>query len=308
MVCSASEAIRIEEAGVKINNSTIGLRRVITTACGVAVLSLAVVAVQAQVPTIDTVANTPDGAIPTGMKVTCTANGNSLASTPTCPVIQYGSWTTWAFSYIDNRVSIGLVTYDSGGKVVKSTELKGTRYVYKITSDATAKTVTIFGQSNAKVSAPWSQMGPGPAPTGPGVYKWVTAAVPSARAVTAPDSPNAVVCRGQGPRGQIVGFWDANMCMGSFAGNMTKTVAPFSFLTMVSGAQQWVAGTGKTVPAEIGTVPSNTINAGTFDQNLTQIVCSQAGHIGWVYKNRCQVGWGPLTPAQNATVLVGTAQ
>ena len=296
-----------EEARVKINESGSNLRRFIPAVCAVA-MCLAVLAAQAQVPTINTVPNSSHPAVPAGMKMTCTPNPNTGAMSPTCPVIQYGSWTTWAYSYDDNRVSFGIVTYDSTGQVVASKEMPGARYVYQITSDAAAKTVSIWGQSNAKVTVPWSQIGPGPAPPGPAAYKWVAGTAPPAGTVTAPDSPNAAVCRGQAIKGQtMVGYWDVKKCISSFAGNQTPTDGPYQFLTVVSGSQQWATGTGKAFPAEIGTVPSNTINAGTVD-NLPEVICSQAGHIGWVYKNRCQVGWDPLTKAQNATVLVGTAQ
>jgi hypothetical protein len=115
-------------------------------------------------PVIDTVAvNTPP-AVPAGMKVTCTQGPGTGASATTCPVIRWGGYTYWAFSYIDNRVAMGIVAYDAAGKVVAQWEKTGARYVYAITSDAVGRTVTFAGQSDAKITMRWSELFPPVAP------------------------------------------------------------------------------------------------------------------------------------------------
>ena len=97
---------------------------------------------------------------PSGLKVTCLVDPNSLQSAKTCPVVQYKGMTTWAYSYIDNRVSLALVTYDGSGKIVRNVEQKGVRYVWNMTSGLKTQTVDIFGQSNAYVQLPWANFGP----------------------------------------------------------------------------------------------------------------------------------------------------
>ena len=97
---------------------------------------------------------------PPGLKVTCLVDPNSLQSAKTCPVVQYMGMTTWAYSYIDNRVSLALVTYDGSGKIVRNVEQTGVRYVWNMTSSLTNKNITIFGQSNAYVELPWAKFGP----------------------------------------------------------------------------------------------------------------------------------------------------
>ena len=97
---------------------------------------------------------------PSGLKVTCLVDPNSLQSAKTCPVVQYMGMTTWAYSYIDNRVSLALVTYDGSGKIVRNVEQTGVRYVWNMTSSLTNKNITIFGQSNAYVELPWANFGP----------------------------------------------------------------------------------------------------------------------------------------------------
>lgn len=97
---------------------------------------------------------------PSGLKVTCLVDPNSLQSAKTCPVVQYMGMTTWAYSYIDNRVSLALVTYDGSGKIVRNVEQTGVRYVWNMTSSLTNKNITIFGQSNAYVELPWAKFGP----------------------------------------------------------------------------------------------------------------------------------------------------
>jgi len=121
-------------------------------------LSSASVAFAQATPTIALVpANSPPP-VPSGMKVTCLTGPDSLQSSPTCPVIQYGGNTTWAFSFIDNRVSYGIVTYDAANNVVKNVTRDGARYVYKMTVDPSAQTVSVWGQANAKVDVAWSDL------------------------------------------------------------------------------------------------------------------------------------------------------
>jgi hypothetical protein len=98
--------------------------------------------------------------VPAGLKVTCMANGTSLNGNPTCPVIKYQGITTWAYSFIDNRVAMAFVSYDANNKVVRNVTLNGARYVWQIVSDPANQTVTASGQSNQTVMTPWSQVGP----------------------------------------------------------------------------------------------------------------------------------------------------
>jgi hypothetical protein len=97
---------------------------------------------------------------PAGLKVTCMDSPTTLTAAPTCPVIQYMGATTWAYSYIDNRVSFALVTYDSTGKIVRNVEMPGARYVWNMVSSYKTHIITISGQSNQTVEANWSDVGP----------------------------------------------------------------------------------------------------------------------------------------------------
>ena len=72
--------------------------------------------------------------------------------------MKYKGFTTWAYSFIDNRVSMAFVSYDAQGNVVRNVTMDGARYVWQIT--AGAGTVTATGQSDRSVSAPYSQFGP----------------------------------------------------------------------------------------------------------------------------------------------------
>src|SRR5262245_9688526 len=75
----------------------------------------------------------PDGPIPDGMKVTALAGPNTLQPAASCPVLAVGGFTLWPMSYIDNRVSFGMVMYDPSWNIVNQVEKPGARYVYKIT-------------------------------------------------------------------------------------------------------------------------------------------------------------------------------
>ena len=96
----------------------------------------------------------PKGGVPDGMKVTSLQGPNVLQPASACPVLAIGSFTLWPFSYIDNRVSFGMVMYDPQGKVVNQVEKQGARYVYKITLNGTGSegSVTFSGQSDQSVT------------------------------------------------------------------------------------------------------------------------------------------------------------
>ena len=98
--------------------------------------------------------------IPAGLKVTCLTGPNVLTSSKTCPVVVYRGITTWAYSFIDNRVSMALVSYDARGNIVRNVTKDGARYVWVMESGIKSRLVTIFGQANQYIEAPWDQVGP----------------------------------------------------------------------------------------------------------------------------------------------------
>jgi hypothetical protein len=111
------------------------------------------------------------------LKITCLDAPEGV-----CPVVKYKGMTTWAYSFLDNRVSFELVTYnDATGAVASSTTSNGARYVRGITVDKGNKTVTFLGQATGAVSAPWWQLAaeaPPPAPvvqTAPAIPQFGTA-------------------------------------------------------------------------------------------------------------------------------------
>jgi hypothetical protein len=112
------------------------------------------------VPHVDFVPINSHPAIPTGLKATCMTGPNVLTMSKTCPVVHYSGYTTWAYSFIDNRVSMALVTYDKSGKVVGNVTKNGARYVWIIHSGHTVPVAEFFGQSNRMVTAAWSELKP----------------------------------------------------------------------------------------------------------------------------------------------------
>ncbi len=100
----------------------------------------------------------PPGPVPAGMKSTALVGPDSLQSAPTSPALAVGGFTYWPMSYIDNRVSFGIVSYDPKGNLTNQLEVKGARYVYKITLEENSGTVTFWGQSNQKVTLTLDQV------------------------------------------------------------------------------------------------------------------------------------------------------
>jgi hypothetical protein len=96
----------------------------------------------------------PQGPIPEGMKVTALQGPDTLQSANPGPVLGVGGFTLWPMSYIDNRVSFGMVMYDLQWRVLKTVEKPGARYVYQITLNGTGAegSVTFSGQANQSVT------------------------------------------------------------------------------------------------------------------------------------------------------------
>jgi len=96
--------------------------------------------------------------IPDGSKMVCFASADVMGKMDTCMVLQWKSYTYWAYSYYDNRVSMNIVVYDDQGNIVKQWEKPGARYLYNITVDPAKQTVTFWGQANQSVAMTWSDL------------------------------------------------------------------------------------------------------------------------------------------------------
>ena len=287
------------------NKKANAARLAILPAClGIALCLILPVPSFAQDATVVSTLNPAFYAVPAGMKVSCATSASDETMSRTCPVIRCGVNTTWAYNFNDDRGSLGIVSYDASGKIVSNVTRDGARYVYKITSDTAAKTVTLWGQGDAPIVLPWPAVCPLP------VYKWVARATPPANAVTAPDAPNKAVCKGTGEFGRLwAGYWDGTQCIGSYSGNRMPAGTNLQFLVLVSGQAQWLSGSPKILPCDIGALPANDINAGNTYSGLPQILCSQVGYVGWANQNKCAISAPfPLSCQQNATVLVGRVE
>lgn len=97
--------------------------------------------------------------IPSGLKVTCLTGPDNLKPSKTCPVVKYQGITTWAYSFIDNRVSLALVSYDAHNNVVRNVTRDGARYVWVMTSSLPNMTVNMVGQANQTITVPWDELG-----------------------------------------------------------------------------------------------------------------------------------------------------
>ncbi|HEX3110784.1 MAG TPA: hypothetical protein VHU41_16925 [Thermoanaerobaculia bacterium] len=100
----------------------------------------------------------PPGPTPNGLKVTTLADPKTLTMASSTPTLAIGGFIIWPMSYMDNRVSFGMVSYDPKGRVVEQLETPGARYVYKVTVDKASGTATFWGQDDQKVSLTLDQM------------------------------------------------------------------------------------------------------------------------------------------------------
>jgi hypothetical protein len=159
-----------ENIGIKLGHKvreeamfkTVALKSLLIAA-GVACALGATGAAQAQaVPTTPQIKYDPITApppIPAGLKVACTkVPDDGYQGSNTCPVIYYGANKTWIYSFIDNRVSFALVTYNGSGQVVQNITRDGARYVFDATSSDSGQQITIIGQSKNFVTINWSDL------------------------------------------------------------------------------------------------------------------------------------------------------
>ena len=100
--------------------------------------------------------------VPPGLHMACFTGPNSPAPkggpSDTCPVIQTDGLTVWPYGYADQRSSMGIVAYDSARRQVQQWEKPGARYVWKITTDPAARTVTFWGQANGTIVMAWADL------------------------------------------------------------------------------------------------------------------------------------------------------
>ena len=95
---------------------------------------------------------------PAGEKIICPPNPNTGAADATCPVVKYNGYSTWAFSYSDNRMAIALVTYDPSGKVVGNLNKSNIRYIWNMVVDSHNRQIEMFGQSNQWIAVTWDEL------------------------------------------------------------------------------------------------------------------------------------------------------
>jgi hypothetical protein len=125
------------------------------------VFSASHAAAQTVYATVEYVPANSNPPVPAGLKVTCLKSSDSgAAPSDTCPIVKYQGITTWAYSYIDNRVSLALVSYDSSNNVIANVEKPGARYVFEAASSIYTQTVLFVGQAKQYVTAPWAELGP----------------------------------------------------------------------------------------------------------------------------------------------------
>ncbi len=105
------------------------------------------------------VASTSPPIIPGGFKEACFAGPYSpVPDGPSaCPLLAWNGYTYWAFSDVNNQYFMDIVAFDCAGNMVRDFgSFGGARYLWQITVDPQAQTVTFWGQDSAAIVIPWS--------------------------------------------------------------------------------------------------------------------------------------------------------
>lgn len=107
-------------------------------------------------------------AVGDGWYASCVYGPNDLTLVNTCPVVKWGQWTYWALTNSTNDQMLNIVAVDAHGMVNPAGGLikNGTRYVWKLTVDATADggtdgsagTATFYGQASDTVTVTFAEL------------------------------------------------------------------------------------------------------------------------------------------------------
>jgi hypothetical protein len=95
---------------------------------------------------------------PAGLITGWTTGPNSHVESKHYTVLLYNGYTYWVFDYSGNIFSIGILAYNSEGKLVKQWRKDGTRYLWSVSLDPRRKTVTFWGQANKNVVVGWDEL------------------------------------------------------------------------------------------------------------------------------------------------------
>jgi len=91
------------------------------------------------------------------LKVTCVAGPSSFTNI-TCPVLQWGGYTYWAYSYLSNGFGMAVIAYDCAGNRIQRWDLSPARYLWQITVDSVNQTVTFWGQGGDTNTVAWNTL------------------------------------------------------------------------------------------------------------------------------------------------------
>lgn len=95
-----------------------------------------------------------------GLNVSCWNGSDSpgVGTAPDCPVLVWEGYRYWAHSHNDNRGAMTVVAFNEAGALVQTWERPGARYLWQITVDVEAETVTFYGQGNGTIEMSWAEL------------------------------------------------------------------------------------------------------------------------------------------------------
>lgn len=91
------------------------------------------------------------------LKLSC-YDGPDGAFTQDCPVLMWDGITYWALSHNDNRSGMTILAFDTQQSLVGTWERTGARYIWQITVDEVAETVTFWGQGTGSFEVSWEDL------------------------------------------------------------------------------------------------------------------------------------------------------
>ena len=119
-------------------------------------------------PVVASIPRVQAPAIPDDLVYATMIGPDSLTMTANSPVLRYGGVTYWAFSFLANDDAMAIVAYTAAGVQRQRWDRGIARYLWQITTDPVARTVSFHGQRRRDTGQPgvvtmfWDELVPAP--------------------------------------------------------------------------------------------------------------------------------------------------
>lgn len=246
--------------------------------------------------------------VPSGWRPACTTGPQYGYGGSTCPVLVWGNYTYWVYSPSNNSWSEDIVAYDQNGNIVKQVVVGGDRYIWNMTVDDNAQTVTIYTQGyyQPTITVSWADLYVNPQVAtstsvsfGSGPFPYTGSAYTATATVTPSGSGDASIaytgdCTDAGNTCTATATYAGDSGHQSSSGTATITIDPAPLTVTASSGTMTYGGSVPAVTAQasglVGTDTLATLGSGltcsttatsTSDPGTYPTTCSGASDANY---------------------------